>query len=186
MIEQFIAGRELTCGVLGDEALVPGEIFPQGEIFRLPEQVPERRGDGDLPGGPAAGDRGGNAAAGAAGASRAQADGLQPVGLPAGRRGTVVVPGSQHPAGNDGDEFAAAIGGGGGDFVRGTVRADRQAGCGGEGAEEGVSGRRNQIGKMGEASGASSKLGRLEKPACFARRLRRMISLQREDSSRPS
>ena len=33
MVEQFIPGRELTCGVLGDEALVPGEIFPQGEIF---------------------------------------------------------------------------------------------------------------------------------------------------------
>ncbi len=33
MIEQFIPGRELTCGVLGDEALIPGEIFPKGEIF---------------------------------------------------------------------------------------------------------------------------------------------------------
>ncbi len=33
MIEQFIPGRELTCGVLGDEALMPGEIFPTGEIF---------------------------------------------------------------------------------------------------------------------------------------------------------
>lgn len=33
MIEQFIPGRELTCGVLGDGALMPGEIFPKGEIF---------------------------------------------------------------------------------------------------------------------------------------------------------
>ena len=33
MVEQFIPGRELTCGVLGDEALMPGEIFPAGEIF---------------------------------------------------------------------------------------------------------------------------------------------------------
>ncbi len=33
MLEQFIPGRELTCGVLGDEALMPGEIFPKGEIF---------------------------------------------------------------------------------------------------------------------------------------------------------
>ena len=33
MIEQFIPGRELTCGVLGDEALMPGEIFPKGEVF---------------------------------------------------------------------------------------------------------------------------------------------------------
>ncbi len=33
MIEQFIPGRELTCGVLGDEALIPGEIFPAGEVF---------------------------------------------------------------------------------------------------------------------------------------------------------
>ena len=33
MIEQFIPGRELTCGVLGDEALAPGEIFVPGEVF---------------------------------------------------------------------------------------------------------------------------------------------------------
>ena len=33
MLERFIPGRELTCGVLGDEALAPGEIFPKGEIF---------------------------------------------------------------------------------------------------------------------------------------------------------
>jgi D-alanine-D-alanine ligase len=33
MIEQFIPGRELTCGVLGDEALAPGEIFATGEVF---------------------------------------------------------------------------------------------------------------------------------------------------------
>ena len=33
MIEQYIPGRELTCGVLGDDALAPGEIFVQGEVF---------------------------------------------------------------------------------------------------------------------------------------------------------
>ena len=33
MIEQFIPGREMTCGVLGDDALAPGEIFVQGEVF---------------------------------------------------------------------------------------------------------------------------------------------------------
>lgn len=33
MIERFIPGRELTVGVLGDEALPVGEIFPKHEIY---------------------------------------------------------------------------------------------------------------------------------------------------------
>ena len=33
MIEQFIAGRELTVGILGDDALPVGEIIPKHEIY---------------------------------------------------------------------------------------------------------------------------------------------------------
>jgi D-alanine-D-alanine ligase len=33
MIEQFIAGRELTVGILGDQALPVGEIIPKHEIY---------------------------------------------------------------------------------------------------------------------------------------------------------
>jgi D-alanine-D-alanine ligase len=33
MIEQFIAGRELTVGILGEEALPVGEIIPKHEIY---------------------------------------------------------------------------------------------------------------------------------------------------------
>jgi D-alanine-D-alanine ligase len=33
MIERFIAGRELTVGILGGEALPVGEIIPQHEIY---------------------------------------------------------------------------------------------------------------------------------------------------------
>src|SRR5205823_11715494 len=33
MIEQFIAGRELTVGILGGEALPVGEIIPKHEIY---------------------------------------------------------------------------------------------------------------------------------------------------------
>jgi D-alanine-D-alanine ligase len=33
MIEQFVAGRELTVGILGDEALPVGEIIPMHEIY---------------------------------------------------------------------------------------------------------------------------------------------------------
>jgi D-alanine-D-alanine ligase len=33
MVEQFIAGRELTVGILGDEALPVGEIIPKHEIY---------------------------------------------------------------------------------------------------------------------------------------------------------
>ncbi len=33
MVERFIAGRELTVGILGDEALPVGEIIPKHEIY---------------------------------------------------------------------------------------------------------------------------------------------------------
>src|SRR5213078_3122771 len=33
MIERFIAGRELTVGILGEEALPAGEIIPKHEIY---------------------------------------------------------------------------------------------------------------------------------------------------------
>lgn len=33
MIEQFVAGRELTVGMLGDEALPVGEIIPRHEVY---------------------------------------------------------------------------------------------------------------------------------------------------------
>lgn len=33
MVEQFIAGRELTVGILGDEALPIGEIIPRHELY---------------------------------------------------------------------------------------------------------------------------------------------------------
>jgi D-alanine-D-alanine ligase len=33
LLEQFVAGRELTCGVLGEHALAVGEIIPRHELF---------------------------------------------------------------------------------------------------------------------------------------------------------
>ena len=33
MLEQFIAGRELTVGILGNEALPVGEIIPKHELY---------------------------------------------------------------------------------------------------------------------------------------------------------
>ncbi len=33
IVEQFISGRELTCGVLGDKALPPAEIVPKGSFY---------------------------------------------------------------------------------------------------------------------------------------------------------
>ena len=33
LLEQFVPGRELTCGVLGDRALAVGEIIPSPELF---------------------------------------------------------------------------------------------------------------------------------------------------------
>jgi D-alanine-D-alanine ligase len=56
MVEQFIAGRELTVGILGDEALPVGEIIPAHEIYdyeckytagmareEFPAKIPEDR-----------------------------------------------------------------------------------------------------------------------------------------------
>jgi D-alanine-D-alanine ligase len=56
MIEQFIAGRELTVGVLGDHAMPVGEIIPKHEIYdyeckytagmadeRFPAEIPPAR-----------------------------------------------------------------------------------------------------------------------------------------------
>jgi D-alanine-D-alanine ligase len=33
MLERFVPGREITCGVLGDRSLAVGEIIPSHEIF---------------------------------------------------------------------------------------------------------------------------------------------------------
>ena len=33
MVERYVAGRELTCGVMGDKALGVTEIIPQGHAF---------------------------------------------------------------------------------------------------------------------------------------------------------
>ena len=134
MIERFVPGRELTCGVLGDEALTVGEIVPEAQRdFRLPEQVSGGRRGGTFPGRPdARADRRGEAALGAR-SQGVEAERLQPVGFPSGPGRGFVVPGGQHVAGHDGDEPAAAIRAGGGDRVRGVVRAHLSSGGGAAG-----------------------------------------------------
>ncbi len=49
MIERYIAGREITVGILDDEALAVGEIIPStGPDLRLRGEVPGGRRRGDL------------------------------------------------------------------------------------------------------------------------------------------
>ena len=57
MIEQFIPGRELTVGVLGDIALPVGEIKPEARDLRLRVQVHGGHGDGGISGEAVAGGR---------------------------------------------------------------------------------------------------------------------------------
>ena len=49
MIEQFIAGRELTVGILGDEALPVGEIIPKHEIYDYECKYTAGMADEDFP-----------------------------------------------------------------------------------------------------------------------------------------
>jgi D-alanine-D-alanine ligase len=49
MIEQFIAGRELTVGVLGDHAMPVGEIIPKHEIYDYECKYPAGMADERFP-----------------------------------------------------------------------------------------------------------------------------------------
>ena len=49
MIEQFIAGRELTVGILGGEALPVGEIIPKHEIYDYECKYTPGMARGDFP-----------------------------------------------------------------------------------------------------------------------------------------
>ncbi len=51
MLERYIAGREITVGILDDEPLAVGEIIPgHGPDLRLRGEIPGGRRRGDLPG----------------------------------------------------------------------------------------------------------------------------------------
>ena len=50
MIEQFIAGRELTVGILGDVALPVGEIIPKHEIYDYECKYTRGNGGGRISG----------------------------------------------------------------------------------------------------------------------------------------
>jgi len=120
MIERYAKGRELTVGILGDQALPPVDL-------RLPQQV--HAGDDRvlLPG--AAGGGGGGADAGvrAAGLPRAEAPRLRADRLHPGPR-AALLPGGQHPAGDDRHQPPSQGRRGRGDRLSGALRADRTAG----------------------------------------------------------
>ncbi len=49
LLERYVPGRELTVGVLGDEALGVGEIIPQGEIFDFHDKYTPGRAEEIFP-----------------------------------------------------------------------------------------------------------------------------------------
>ena len=102
MIERFVPGRELTVGVLGDQALPVGEIFPRHEIYDYECKYTAGMAREEFP-----------ADLAAEVAARLQRE---------------LLFGGQHPAGNDGIELDSAGRGGGRHVVCCAMRADRCAG----------------------------------------------------------
>ncbi len=128
MLERFVAGREVTVGVLDDQALPVGEILLGGqEVFDYEHKYQagavREVFPADLPPAIAA-----EAQRLALKVHRAlQAERLQPHRLPPRRTGPALVPGGQYPAGHDCHQPAAAGRGGGRDRFRRTLRADLPA-----------------------------------------------------------
>ena len=128
MIEAFVPGRELTVGVLDDQALAVGEIIPQHEIFdyecKYTPGMSEEIFPADLspaltadcqrlvPGSP----------------PRPQAGRVQPGGLSLDTGGLTLLFRGEHPARDDRHEPLAAVGAGGGDRVPRTLRPDLPVG----------------------------------------------------------
>ncbi|VTP90954.1 D-alanine--D-alanine ligase [Pseudomonas aeruginosa] len=128
MLERFVAGREVTVGVLDDQALPVGEILLGGqEVFDYEHKYQAGAVRGGVSRRPAAGDRRRGPASGAEGTPGAEAERLQPHRLPPRRTGPALVPGGQYPAGHDRHQPAAAGRGGGRDRFRRTLRADLPA-----------------------------------------------------------
>ena len=125
MIEQFIAGRELTVGILGGEALPVGEIIPKHEIYDYECKYTAGMAEEIFPAPLTDEADGGRAGTGAARIRGAQARRLRAHRFPHDGRGRVLLPRGEHAAGDDGDEPDPAGGGGGGDPVPRAVRADR-------------------------------------------------------------
>ena len=106
LIEQYVRGREVQIGILGDKALPSIEIIPAVGFYDYRNKYCQ----GDHPGGDPGRDR--------AASGRRRADGVprpEPVGLFARRlhprrRGRAVVPRDQHPARHDAHQPRAAGG----------------------------------------------------------------------------
>ncbi len=93
MLERFVAGREVTVGVLDDQALPVGEILLGGqEVFDY-EHKYQAGAVREVFRRPAAGDRRRGPASGAEGTPGAEAERLQPHRLPPRRTGPALVPG---------------------------------------------------------------------------------------------
>jgi D-alanine-D-alanine ligase len=122
MLERFIGGRELTVGILGNEALPVGEIIPKHELYDY-ECKYTRGWPRGVPGPAGSGCGGDRAGPGCAGVRGAQAPGIRPHRLPPERFWWLFLSGGQHPSGHDGNEPDSAGGGCGRDLILGALRA---------------------------------------------------------------
>ena len=129
MIEAFVPGRELTVGVLDDQALAVGEIIPQHEIFDYECKYTPGHVRGDLPGRLVSRADRGLPAALPGRPPRAEAGRLQPGGLSLDTGGLALLFRGEHPARHDRHEPAPAVGPGGGDRVPRTLRPDLPLGA---------------------------------------------------------
>jgi D-alanine-D-alanine ligase len=109
VLETFIAGRELSVGVLDDRALAVGEIRPQlSEIFDYASKY-QPAGPRKSFRGPSARNHPARPGTRPQGASRRQGRSVQPSGLSPRRGRSALVPRGEHRARHDANEPPAAI-----------------------------------------------------------------------------
>ena len=103
MVEQFIPGRELTVGILGDEALPVGEIIPKHEIYDYECKYTAGMAREIFPADLTAEETRTRSGPGAARVSRAEAARVRAHRFSHVARRGVLLSGGEHASGDDGD-----------------------------------------------------------------------------------
>ena len=118
LIEKFVSGREITCGVLGDTALPPAEVIPKGGFYDYAHKYQS--------GGASGGGDGGGTGYIAAGIQGAGIGGLCAHGLHIRRQG-FLLSGGEYASGHDPHQPSSPGGEGHGDKLPGALHEDNRA-----------------------------------------------------------
>ena len=124
MIEAFIPGRELTVGVLGDEALPVGEIFPVHELYDYECKYTAGMAREEFPARLTAAETSMLQETGAPGLPVAQAEWVRSNRFSVYGVGGRLLPRGEHLAGGDGDELDPSGRSGSRHVVSAALRAD--------------------------------------------------------------